>query len=279
MPGTWALHRKRYPDGRVKKLKARFCARGDKQIEGVDFFETYVPVVSWNTVRSLLALAVHLGLASCQVDYTSAFVHADLNDEVYVEMPQGFRQEGKVLKLKKSLYGLRQSPLNFFKRLRDALVSRGFKQSESDPCLFISNKVICVCYVDDCLFFARDQADIDKVIASLQDERKPDRLLLSVEDDVAGFLGILMTKKDDGTIELIQTGLIDRIIRTMGLDASNAVRTPADRKPLGADKDGAPCKEQWSYAWIMGKMMYLASNSRPDIAFAVHQCARFTHNP
>jgi len=90
LPGTWALCRKRYPDGRVKKLKARFCARGDKKIEGVDFFETYAPVVSWNTVRSLLALAVHLGLASCQVDYTSAFVHDDLNDEVYVEMPQGF---------------------------------------------------------------------------------------------------------------------------------------------------------------------------------------------
>ena len=88
-----------------------------------------------------------------------------------------------------------------------------------------------------------------------------------------------MTKRDDGTIKLIQTGLIDRIIRTMGLDASNAVRTPADRKPLGADKDGAPCEEQWSYASIVGMMMYLASNSRPDIAFAVHQCAHFTHNP
>jgi len=73
-------------------------------------------------------------------------------------------------------------------------------------------KVICVCYVDDCLFFARDQKDIDEVIASLQDENKPDRLLLSVEDDVAGFLRILMTKKDDGMIELIQTRLINRII-------------------------------------------------------------------
>ena len=142
----------------------------------------------------------------------SAFVHADLTDEVYVEMPQGFRQEGKLLRLKKSLYGLHQSPLNFFKCLQDALVSQGFKQSESDPCLFISKKVICVCYVDDCLFFARDPKDIDKVIASLQDENKPDQLLLSVKDDVAGFLGIWMTKKDNGTIELIQTGLIDRLI-------------------------------------------------------------------
>ena len=91
----------RYPDGRVKKLKARFCAQGDKQIEGADFFETYAPVVSWNTVRMLLALEVHLGLASCQVDYTSAFVHADLSDEVYVEMPQRFWKDGRFYDLRK----------------------------------------------------------------------------------------------------------------------------------------------------------------------------------
>ena len=109
--------------------------------------------------------------------------------------------------------------------------------------MFISKKVICICYVDDCLFFARDQKDIDKVIASLQDENKPDWLLLSVKYDVASFLGILMMKKDNGTIKLIQTRLINLIIQMMGLDASNAVRTPADCKPLGADKDGAPCEK------------------------------------
>ena len=230
-------------------------------------------------MRTLLALQVHLALASCQVEYTSAFVHADLSDEVYIEMTQGFWQDGKVLRLKKSLYGLHQSPLNFFRRLKNALLNQGFKQSDSDPCLFISNEVICVCYVDDCLLFAREQKAIDQVISSLQDKTKPDRLLLSVEDDVAGFLGILMTKKEDGTIKLNQTGLIDRIIRTMGLDSANSVRTLADQKPLGANKDGAPCKEQWSYASFVGMMMYLSSNSRPDIAFAVHQCARFMHNP
>ena len=110
-----------------------------------------------------------------------------------------------------------------------------------------------------------------KLLRVCKTKHKPDRLLLSVKDDVAGFLGILMTKKDDGTIKLIQTGLFYWIIRTMGLDASNAVRMPADCKPLGADKDGAPCEEQWSYASIVGMMMYLASNSRPDIAFAAHR--------
>lgn len=144
--------------------------------------------------------------------YTDTLFSKVKSLKVYVEMPLGFRQEGKVLKLKCSLYGLRQSPFYFFKCLRDALISRGFKESNNDLCLFISKKVICVCYVDDCLFLAQQQDDINKVIASLQDNSKPDRLMLSVEDDVAGFLGILMQKKQDGSIELVQTGLIDRIL-------------------------------------------------------------------
>jgi hypothetical protein len=93
---------KRYPDGVVKKFKARFCARGDQQLEGVDFFETYAPVIQWTTVRLMLILEVLLQLTSKQGDVTAAFLHADLDKEkekVYVEMPLGFRSKGKVLKL------------------------------------------------------------------------------------------------------------------------------------------------------------------------------------
>lgn len=107
----------------------------------------------------------------------------------------------------------------------------------------------------------------------------PKRLKLSVEDDVAGFLGILLLKKDDGTIELLQEGLIDRILTVMGLTDASVKHTPADSTPLGKDVDGASCCENWSYSSVVGMMMYLANNSRPDIAFAVHQCARFTHCP
>lgn len=279
LPSTWAFKRKRYPDGSVRKLKARFCARGDLQVEGVDFFDTYAPVVAWSTIRILLILAVSLGLATQQVDYTLAFVHAEIDDEIYLEMPLGFRQEGKVLLLKRSLYGLRQSPLNFFNRLKASLEARGFKQSQNDPCLFMTRTCICICYVDDCLFFARDMKTINQVTASLQDKSRGDSLLLNVEDDVAGFLGILMKKHEDNSIELLQTGLIDRIISVTGLQDSNATLTPADKAPLGTDKEGASCEESWSYASVVGMLMYLASNSRPDVAFAVHQCARFTHCP
>jgi hypothetical protein len=81
---TWAFKQKRFPDGRVQKLKARWCIRGDQQIEGVDFFDTYAPVVAWSTVRLLLILSVILGLATKQVDYTLAFVQANLKEDIFV---------------------------------------------------------------------------------------------------------------------------------------------------------------------------------------------------
>ncbi|GAX10397.1 hypothetical protein FisN_3Lu622 [Fistulifera solaris] len=280
LPSTWAFKCKRYPDGTVKKYKARWCIRGDRQIEGVDFFETYAPVVSWSTVRLLLIMSIVLGLATRQVDYTLAFVQADLDEEVYCEMPKRYDRPGYIFKLKKSVYGLRQSPLNFFKTLKKGLEDRGFRQSKNEPCLFLSDKVVCLTYVDDCLFFARDVSDIDEVIYDLCHNEKYQRFQLKVEDEsVAGFLGILIERKEDGTLELLQTGLIDRIVATMGLQDSRENQIPASPTTLGKDENGEDCVEAWSYASVVGMMMYLASNSRPDIAFAVHQCARFTHCP
>ena len=102
LPSVWAFKCKRFPDGLVRKLKARFCVRGDCQIDGIDVFDTFAPVVSWQTVRLLLILSIVLGLATTQVDYTAAFVQAELgaHEEVFVEMPRGFKEQGKVLRLK-----------------------------------------------------------------------------------------------------------------------------------------------------------------------------------
>jgi hypothetical protein len=110
---TWAFKCKRYPDGLVKKFKARCCACGDQQLEGIDFFETYAPVVQWTMTHLMFILEILFGLKSKQGDVTCAFLHADLeeNETVYVDMPTGFAQYGKngkkrCLKPKKTLYGL-----------------------------------------------------------------------------------------------------------------------------------------------------------------------------
>jgi Reverse transcriptase (RNA-dependent DNA polymerase) len=81
LPSTWAFCCKRFPDGSIRKIKAQFCVRGDRQHKGIDYFETYAPVVNWQTVRLMLVLSVILGLATKQVDYTAAFVHAPIDKD------------------------------------------------------------------------------------------------------------------------------------------------------------------------------------------------------
>ena len=88
LPSTWAFKCKRFPDGSVRKLKARFCVRGDIQLEGIDYFETYAPVVSWQTIRILMILSIKLKLATKQVDHAAAFVQSKIKEEVYVELPK-----------------------------------------------------------------------------------------------------------------------------------------------------------------------------------------------
>lgn len=155
---TWAFKCKHYPDGSIRKLKARFCVRGDHQLEGVDFFDTFAPVVNWNTVWLLLILSLTLNLYTTQVDYTAAFVQAPIDSDVYVQMQRGFSEPGKVLKLKRSLYGLRQSPRNFFQHLKANLEKLGFEsQMDIGPCLFVSNNCIILVYVDDTLFFPQNK--------------------------------------------------------------------------------------------------------------------------
>ena len=98
---TWAFKLKRFPDGLIKKFKARLCARGDQQEYGIDYFETYAPVVQWTTVRLMLILEVLLDLKSKQGDVTCAFLHAKVPEgqKIYVNMPMGFRKKGKSLLL------------------------------------------------------------------------------------------------------------------------------------------------------------------------------------
>jgi hypothetical protein len=275
----WAFKVKRFPDGMVKKFKARFCARGDQQLDGIDFFETYAPVVQWTTVRLMLILEILLQLKSKQGDVTAAFLHADLDEKekVYVEMPLGFRQKGKVLKLKKTLYGLRQSPRAFWQFLTKAMVACGMEVSKMDPCLFVGARVTAVAFVDDILFWSTDVAYITELGIKLREQG----LLLEEEDDAAGFLGVEMSRTEEGFMEMKQTGLIDRILEALGLDSKLATNkwTPAEAKPLIRDEEGKGPQGSYSYASVVGMLLYLSGHSRPDIAYAVNCCARYMFNP
>jgi hypothetical protein len=227
LSGVWALKKKSYPDGSIRKLKARYCARGFEQAEGVDYFKTFAPVVMWLTVRLLLIMSILLELETTQIDNTAAFVHADIDCLVYVAMPPGFGVRGQVWKLRKSLYGLSQSPRNYFLYTRDKLITMGFVQSEADPCLFISSDVICLIYVDDALLFYKDK----KSIEILTNKMKQEGMLFREEESVAGYLGVHIDRRNGGSIHLTQKGHLS------GDDASS-VDTPCTKYvPIDEDRE------------------------------------------
>ncbi|EJK54151.1 hypothetical protein THAOC_26287 [Thalassiosira oceanica] len=280
LPSTWAFKCKRYPDGRVKKFKARFVVRGDCQTEGVDFFETWAPVAQWTTVRKLMVLASRLQLKSAQCDITAAFVHADLppEEEIFVAQPRGLnRGSNLVLRLNKSLYGLKQAPRHFFSYLGERLQSYGLTPSEHDPCLFLSRDLIVVVYVDDLLVYSRSDATIADFVSKMKEAKVDIRL----EGTAEGFLGVDVDRQGTTTV-LTQRGLTERVIQALGLDPemSNKVETPAlPGVALGRDVDGEPAFGNFNYASVVGMLLYLCGHSRPDIAFAVHQCARYSFAP
>jgi hypothetical protein len=277
---TWAFRQKRTLDGVPTKKKARLCMRGDTMKKDVDYFESYSPVVQWSSVRLMLILSIVHRLETRQVDYVNAFAQADLDKDVYLEIPHGFKHQNSfpcMLKLQKSLHGMNDAPLMFFELLKSNLKSVGFEQLvDIDPCLFVHEKAICLTHVDDCLWFGKDGAALDALI-----EQMKKKMDLKVEsDDVSNFLGIKFKRcPETGTIELTQTGLIEKILEATGMTDCNKASVPADPKPLGKDVNGEPFKESWEYASVVGMLSHLSGNSRPDMTFAVNQAARFTHAP
>jgi len=203
-------------------------------------------VVQWTTVRLMLILEVLLGLKSKQGDVTAVFLHAEIpeGEKVYVDMPCGFDQlskngRKKCLKLKRTLYGLRQSPRAFWQYMTKKLEQSGLKQSKFDPCLFVGEKVTVIVYVDDLIFWVKDEAAIHNTAMKLR-ELGVD---LEQEDDAAGFLGVTMDRNEhSGLLEMKQTGLIQRIIEAVGLDDGmvKGKYTPAEQQPLIKDADGEP---------------------------------------
>jgi hypothetical protein len=278
LPSTWAFKIKRYPDGHVKKFKARFCARGNRQKEGIDYFETWAPVVQWSTVRIVMILAIKLNLMLVQCDITAAFIHGRVppTETIYIHQPRGFHcgNGDEVLRLKRALYGLKQSSWYFFQYLTERLIKQGLTASALDPCLFISSNLIVVIYVDDILIYGRTAAEIDTLIDNLQ----KDDISLHKEGTAEGYLGVDISK-EGGKIILRQEGLTKRIISALGLDSkfSTPVDTPAESKALGKDLDGRTASGSINYASVIGMLLYLG-HSRPDISFATHQCARYTHS-
>jgi hypothetical protein len=275
LPGTWVFKTKRSPDGTIVKRKARYCVRGDLQEGDKD---TFAPVVAWSTVRLFLILSMILKWETETIDFSSAFVQARLKVPVWIHLPRGFHttEVGRTcLKLKKSLYGLAEAPRLWFLHLFDALVHKlGFTQSKLDPCLLLKPGMMMIVFVDDCGISYKNKSEFTKLLKDLRDLG----FELTEEGSFTKFLGIKFHRTDT-TITMSQQGLIDRIVETTGMNDCNPNWTPTTQESLGHDPDGIAMTDSWNYRSVIGMLLYLSTNTRPDIAFAVSQAARFSNNP
>ena len=280
LPTTWVFRLKRKPDGTPKKRKARLCVRGDLQ-EGLS--DVFAPVCEFSTVRLFIDLIILLKWYSAAIDFANAFCqthYPDLLDPVYLHPPRGFYHDVRgtsFLKLTKSMYGLRDAPRLWFENLFKYLLSPelGFTQSSHDKCLLFRSDMIVIVYVDDMGVAAEREELIDDLIKHLQGKG----LDLQREGTFEDYLGMRFTKMPNGSIHMTQSGLIKKIITATGMDSCNPNKVPSLKTCLAKDPDGEPMNDEFNYRSVVGMLLYLSGNTRPDITFAVSQVARFTHAP
>ncbi|KAF3634704.1 hypothetical protein FXO37_26347 [Capsicum annuum] len=188
----WIFKRKMKEDGTTDKYKARLVVKGFKQKEGLDYFDIYSPVTRITLIRMLIALAVAYDLQIHQMDVKTSFLNGDLEEEIYMEQPEGFvvlEKENKVCKLIKSLYGLKQAPKQWHAKFDQTMLANGFKINECDKCVYIkdtpNHQVIVCLYVDDMLITSRDISNINAIKRML--ESKFDTKDLGVADVILGI--------------------------------------------------------------------------------------------
>ena len=284
-PSVWAMRRKRkIKTQEVYKWKARLNFDGSKQIKGQHYDESYAPVATWGSVRLLLALTLVHNWFTQQIDFVQAYPQAPVEREVYMKIPKGFdvadgNTKDYVLKLRKNVYGQVQAGRVWNKYLVDKLVGIGFVQTKADECVFYRGNAMYVLYTDDSILTAPTREEIDEVLSDMR-KAKLD-ITEEGEGDIADFLGVNIDRGDDGSFTLRQPHLIDSILQDLGLKDGDTVRkTPAasskilSRHPNSANFDGS-----FHYRSVIGKLNYLERGSRPDISYAVHQCARFVESP
>jgi hypothetical protein len=283
LPAVWAFKRKRRIDTReVHKYKARLNIHGGMQKHGVYYWETYSPVVNWFSIQLCLILALPFTWKTRQIDFVLAFPQADVECDLFMQLPRGlifpgFHRSTHCLKLKENLYGSRQAGRVWNQHLVDGLVrTLKFKQSVVDECVFYRGATILLIYVDDGILCGTSADVIRTIIRELGE-----LFNITDEGEIDAYLGVKITKPTQETIELKQPHLIQQILDDMGVKSNTKTKDKAAPSStiLRRDLDGKPFDEKWDYRSIIRKLNFLEKSTRPEIAYAVHQCARFTSNP
>ena len=274
----WVYKIKRRPDGSVERYKARLVAKGFAQVEGIDYFEIFSPVVKMATIRVVLALASINRWHLHQLDVSNAFLHGDLSEDVYMVIPPGVNgsRSSQCCKLLKSLYGLKQASRKWYEKLSILLLSCGYQQAQADHSLFLkiekSAFTALIVYVDDIVLAGNSIEEMNNIKRILHSNfRIKDLGILKY------FLGLEVAHSDTG-ISLCQRKYCLDLLHDSGMLGSKPLSTPMDNS-LRLHQDSSDLlTDVLSYRRLVGRLLYLTS-TRPDIVFATQQLSQFMANP
>ena len=284
LPSVWQLRRKRHIlTQKIKKYKARINVDGSKMIKDKHYTQTYAPVASWALIRMILVIAAIHKWPTKQIDYVMAFPQAPIERELYMELPKGYKIKGYdrkeyALKLNNNMYGQKQAGRVWNKFLVTKLKKVGFVQSKFDECIFYHKNVIYILYTDDSIITGPTTNEINDAIKAI----KSADLQITEEGDISDFLGVNITNHQDGSIHFHQPHLIDQILTDLKMNYNDVKgkSIPAQSsKILSRHSNSTPHDQSFNYKSILGKLGYLEKGSRPEIAYIVHQCARFSTSP
>ncbi|KAH9688627.1 retrovirus-related pol polyprotein from transposon RE1 [Citrus sinensis] len=272
----WVFRTKYNSDGSVSKHKARLVAKGFHQTAGVDYSETYSPVVKSSTVRVILSLAVMQGWNVRQIDINNAFLNRDLTEDVYMQQQEGFVSKGGyICKLNKALYGLKQAPRAWYDKLKGCLTYWNFTNSKADTSLFIKHDtkgiILILIYVDDILVTGPDSVLLEAFITKLSKAFALKDLGL-----VSYFLGIEVSYTDHG-MHLSQTKYIKDLLTKTSMQNCKETETPFSTgyklERIAKGSLGAEFENPTLYRSLVGGLQYLVL-TRPDIAYSVHKLSQ-----
>jgi len=278
----WVFKHKKDQFGRITRLKARLVARGFSQIYGVDYLDTYAPVAKLASIRILFAIAASLDLEIHQMDVVTAFLANALHEEIYMEQPEGFIDDGQdldmVCELGKSLYGLKQSARLWNQKLDRYLRKIGYTQTNTDHCVYVNKDtgVIVAMWVDDLIIFGKDSVGVDLLKLQL-------RMKFEMKDmgELRYFLGIQVHRdRKKKLLQILQRGYVSMILERFGMQNSTPVSTPmATGTKLTKTTEDSDTADQKQYQSNVGSQMYAMLCTRPDLAFTISQISQFSSNP
>ena len=273
----WVYKVKTKADGSIERHKARLVARGFQQSYGRDYEETFAPVAHMTTVRTLIAVAAARSWTISQMDVKNAFLHGDLQEDVYMHPPPGVEiPPGYICHLRRALYGLKQGPRAWFERFSSVVSAAGFTPSDHDPALFVHTssrgRTLILLYVDDMLITGDDP----EYIAFVKD-RLCDQFMMSDLGSLSYFLGIEIESTAAGYY-LSQSKYIQDLLARSGLTDTRTAATPMELHLHLKPSDGLPLADPTRYRHLVGSLVYLTA-TRPDIAYAVHILTQFVSAP